>query len=204
MCVVCGAFFHEIFSGDAQHFQEFVGLAVALGVDRRRIQRLLALAPVIDPQEPGGLLEGLGPDARHVTQLGPVGDRPRLLLAVGQDLAGAAGVEARHVLQEGERGRVEVHAHAIDHLLDALADRLRQALPIDIVLVQAHPDILHRDLQEMTWHVVISVTSVIIISIISTLMISLSGSWRRRAMETVPRCWASSSGNSWAASGEAE
>src|SRR5262249_61039786 len=65
------------------------------------------------------------------------------------DVLRGRGVQPGHVAQQGRPGVVEVHPDFVHTRLDDLVDRLLEVLRLDVVLVQAAPDVLRIDLHEL-------------------------------------------------------
>ena len=87
---------------------------VGLGVDRRGVQRVVTVG---DAEEAGGLLEGLGAEARDRLER-----RPRPERAVGvpvrDDAVREPGGDAGDASKERSRGGVDVDTHGVDAVLD--------------------------------------------------------------------------------------
>ena len=93
------------------------------------------------------MLEGLGPQARHLQEFlarheGPIG------LTILHNGLGEAGAKARDIGQQRCRGRVEVHPHGIHRVLDDGTERAAELILVDVMLVLADADRLGLDLDE--------------------------------------------------------
>jgi hypothetical protein len=150
---------------------------VGLRVHRRGVQRVVAAR---DAQEAGGLLEGLLAQARHVLELGARGEGA-VLSRQATMFAASVVLRPEMRLSSGGAGGIHVDADGVHAVLDHRIQRPRQARLVDVVLVLADADALG-----------------------SIFTSSASGSCRRRAIDTAPRRLTSRSGNSFAASSEAE
>ena len=130
---------------DAAGGHEAARCLVALGVDSGLVK---GLVPVLDTQEAGALLEGLGAEALDLEQLAAVGEAA-VLVAVVHDLAGDGGVEAGDVGQQLAGGGVEVGACAVDTLHDGFVQPLGQRFLGQIVLILADADGFGVDFDEL-------------------------------------------------------
>lgn len=72
-----------------------------------------------------------------------------VLLAVGHDVPGHRTRYARDVSQEARARGVHVHAHAVDHVLDHVAEGAGQLRQVEIVLVPPHAYGLRRNLDQL-------------------------------------------------------
>ncbi|EGY01038.1 hypothetical protein AZA_29053 [Nitrospirillum viridazoti Y2] len=117
---------------------------VGFGVHGGAVQGGIAVA---DAQEAGGLFESLGAQARHVQQLAAVAEGA-VRITVIDDVAGNAVAQARHPGQQGHRGGVEVHAHAVHAILDHGVQGAGQLGGADVMLVLADADGLRIDLHQ--------------------------------------------------------
>ena len=72
-----------------------------------------------------------------------------MLLAVGDDVFGHRRRNARHIAQKARARRVDVHAHAVHHVLHHVPERARELRLVEVVLVLAHADGLRRNLDEL-------------------------------------------------------
>ena len=118
---------------------------VGFGVNAGAVQRVAA---GVQTQKPGALLESFGAQAGHLEQVstaaeGAVGFPPAHH-RLGHRLA-----QARHTGQQRHAGGVEVHAHAVDAILDHGVQAARQLALVHIVLVLAHADGLGVDLHQL-------------------------------------------------------
>ena len=130
---------------DAEIGGDALDQRVALGVDRRGVERLRA-GP--HPQEPGALLEGLGPEARHFAQLG-AGGEAAALVAIRDDLLGQRRADARDVAEQARARGVEIDADVIDAALDHVAQLLAEQRRVHVVLVLPDADGLGLDLHQL-------------------------------------------------------
>ena len=106
------------------------------------------VAAGVQTQKPGALLESFGAQAGHLEQVstaaeGAVGVPPAHH-RLGHRLA-----QARHTGQQRHAGGVEVHAHAVDAILDHGVQAARQLALVHVVLVLAHADGLGVDLHQL-------------------------------------------------------
>src|SRR6266571_4227803 len=104
-----------------------------------------------------------------------------MLLAVCDDGAGNAGIDARYMLEEGSGSRVDLDTGEVDAGYHNAIKHGSQFFLIYVMLVQPYADGFRVDLHS-----------------------SARGSCKRRAIEMVPRCVASRLGNSARAASEAE
>ena len=144
---------------------------------RRGVERLVAVA---DAQEARRLLEGPRPEPRHLEQLLAVAEGA-LVVAMRDDRLGQRRPEPGDVGEQRRRRGVEIDP-----------DR------VDASSTTASSDFDSRCWSTSCWY---CPTPIAFGSILTS---SASGSCSRRAIDTAPRSDTSSSGNSFAASSDAE
>ena len=111
---------------------------------RAGVQRMFAVA---DAQEAGRLLEGFGPEARHLLQFSARLERA-VLVAVGDDVLGQRRAEAGDIGEQLLAGGVEFHAHAVDAAHHHVVEAALEGGLIHVVLVLAHADGFGIDLHQ--------------------------------------------------------
>lgn len=117
---------------------------VAFRVDPGPVERVGAFA---DLQEAGRLREGGRSDPFNQRDLRPFGERPVLFPVVGDALGGEL-VQTRHVPQERDTRRVEIHTDKVHATGDDRVQRLTKLLRVHVVLIESHPNRLGLDLDE--------------------------------------------------------
>ena len=95
---------------------------IGFGMHRRGVERIVAGG---DSQEARTLLERLGSEPRYLLQR-LAGPERTVRVAVGDDALGQRLADARDTRQQRRRRRVQVHAHAVDAVLDHRVERSRQ------------------------------------------------------------------------------
>ena len=135
---------HHIADAEFQVIQHLLHHGIGLGVDGRSIQRVVA---ALDAQEARRLLEGFGPQTRHVQKCLAVGEGA-VLVTMTDDVLGQRRPQTRNAGEQRHAGRVQVHAHAVDAILHHAVQRLGQASLAHVVLVLAHTDGLGLDLDQ--------------------------------------------------------
>src|SRR6266516_2497567 len=71
-----------------------------------------------------------------------------MLFAIFDDSIGNTGIDARHMFEEGSRGRIDLYASKVDTRHHYTFKHIGQRFLIYIVLVQAHTDGFGIDLYE--------------------------------------------------------
>jgi hypothetical protein len=97
------------------------------------------LRAAVDPQESSRLLEGLGPYAGDVLELGAVGESTVLVAELNDVERGALG-DASHITEESPGGGVKVDTDLVDAAFDGSFERLLELSLVDVVLVLADTD----------------------------------------------------------------
>ena len=118
---------------------------VGFGVNAGAVQRVAA---GVQTQKPGALLEGLGAQAGHFEQVGAAA-KGAVGVTPAHHRLGHRLAQARHTGQQRHAGGVQVHAHAVDAILDHRVQAARQLALVHIVLVLAHADGLGVDLHQL-------------------------------------------------------
>ena len=103
---------------------------------------------VLDSEEAGGLLEGLGAEARDLEELG-AGGEGALLVAARDDGGGGGGVETGDVGEELFGGGVELDADAVHATGDGVVEGAFEAGLVNVVLVLADADGFGVELYEL-------------------------------------------------------
>ncbi|MNC19823.1 hypothetical protein D3C75_677620 [compost metagenome] len=114
-------------------------------MDWRIVQRCLSTA---DPHEAHTLLEGLGPQTRHLLQLLAAYELA-ILLPVLDDVLGCGAVNSGHILQKRRRSRVQIHAHMVHRRFHHAVQAFAEPLLLHVVLVLPHADRLRLDLHQL-------------------------------------------------------
>ena len=118
---------------------------VGFGVHGAVVQRVPASD---DAQEPGRLLEGLGPEARYLLQLAPCTE-VSVRGPVGDDVLGQGGPEARDVGEDVFRGGVDIDSHAVHAAFYHISEPGPEFRLVHAVLVLADADRLGVDLHQL-------------------------------------------------------
>ncbi len=113
-------------------------------MDGAGVERIGRLA---DPQETGGLLEGLGAEARDLHELLSRSEGA-VLAAVFDDVPGQLRPEAGDVLEQLLAGGVDLHAHVVDATDDDVVQAALEQRLIHVVLVLPDADRLGIDLDQ--------------------------------------------------------
>ncbi len=114
----------------------FVDEIVAFGVDRAGVEGVRAAT---DAEEPGGLFEGFGAEARDLLDFF-AGGEGAMFVAVRDEIGGDTGIEAGDVGEEMFGGGIEFDADAIDATDDDIIESAFEGILVDIVLVLTDPD----------------------------------------------------------------
>ena len=114
-------------------------------MNARHVQRVVTAA---NAQKAGALLEGLGTQAGHFEQILP-GFEHAIGIAPAHHRLGHAGRQARHAGEQGDAGRVQVHAHRVHAVFHHRVQRLGQLALVHVVLVLAHTNRFGVDLDQL-------------------------------------------------------
>ena len=125
--------------------QQVLGHGIALGVNRRPVQRVPALRHA---QEAGRLLVCLRSQPLDLQQIAALLEGA-VLVAPGDDVLRQLGTDAGHVLEQSWRGGVSIHAHRVDCVFHHRVQRACQLLLVHVVLVQPDADALRVDLDQL-------------------------------------------------------
>ena len=118
----------------AQVGSHLLHYGISFGVHGAGIQRV---PPLAYAQETGGLLESLGPEARHFLQFDARRESP-VGVAVIHYVLGESGVKAGNIGKQFAAGGVNFHAHAVDAALHGGVQAFLEAALVHVVLVLAH------------------------------------------------------------------
>ena len=129
----------------AKFGEDAAGKRVGLGVDRRAVERRF---PVMDAQESRALGKCRITKTRHIVQSTAVFETA-MLVAVGDDVLGNRGIDARNTAEECGGGGVEIYADMVDGVLDSSIERFLQLLLADVMLILSDTDRLWVDLNEL-------------------------------------------------------
>ena len=129
----------------AKFGEDAAGKRVGLGVDRRAVERRF---PVMDAQESRALGKCRITETRHIVQ-STAGFETAMLVAVGDDVLGNRGIDARNTAEECGGGGVEIYADMVDGVLDGCIERFLQFLLADVMLILSDTDRLWVDLNEL-------------------------------------------------------
>ena len=136
---------HQVGDGAVQIARHPVDDRIAFGVDGGGVQGIL---PVADPEEAGGLHEGLHPEAGHLLERLARRERA-VLVPPGDDLARQGRPEAGDVGEERGARRVQLDADGVHAAHDGVVQGLLEFRLVDVVLVLPHADRLRVDLDQL-------------------------------------------------------
>ena len=105
-------------------------------MDGSIVQGIFAIA---DAQETCRLFEGFGAKFWDFEQGFAIAKGP-ILVAVGHDVIGDGGGNARHIGEQCRRGCIQIHSHIVDAAFHCFFELLLQPLLIHIMLVLPHAD----------------------------------------------------------------
>ena len=129
---------------NAQVGRHAVHQMVRLGMHRGIVQRILRPG---DPEEARTLLERFRTELGHLHQFLPGRKAPRRV-AIGDDVPGQHGADARHIAQQVGAGGVEVNAHPVHAGDDGVVQFLAEQPLVHVVLVLPDAERLGIDLHQ--------------------------------------------------------
>ena len=137
---------HQLAHGTIHFLGQALEKAVALGVNRRVVERVLAIG---NAKEACGLLKRFLAETRHFQELLPGVEQP-FLPAEFDDCFGKPRPDARDARQKPRRSRVQVHAHLVHAAIDDELERALQCRLGNVVLILAYADALGFYLHEFS------------------------------------------------------
>ena len=112
----------------------------------RGIQRIGTAA---DAEEARRLLEGLRPQTRYLLQF-LAGSKRTVFIAVGHNIGGDSGIDARYALKQRDGSGIEIYAHTVYRTFhDAIKGASERRL-VNVVLVLPHTNSLRIDLDQLS------------------------------------------------------